>query len=489
MRTIDILTDFVQRTHAELEAREVAQREAEQRARERSQAEADRSRVSEKLQQAIADASRRGDLGLKALLERVQKALEPGVPRDAALMEALKNPEHMDADSFGAPREAIPPVLKEALAYFERYRVPDTSSAARPDLPPPEVESPGHTESPTAPANDPARTSASAQAPRPPAPDDVARRFVSQYFTERFEDPSTRLPPFRQAPATAEVARAPELPAFEAMSPEEQHFVLTADDRQMAVYARLPPDLRTVYREFRPEHRGEFLKLSADEKTFVRQLDPADRHFFLSLNPDHRAKVRQMSPEQRSAWFGELKAQQAQLQNQPPEKAARALGETLLRDLGVPLREGSPLLEQARALAFNYLQQSKGDLIAAQTGTLKALLNLPEVQQEVERAVMASVSADTGTVPKGSGQAQGGAAGVPQRPTADYLGHLQRVRHVLPEFAQRMVQPGLSREQLVEGLKKAVIVSADFAHAYPPRQFDDRADPVRRGLRSRALRG
>lgn len=52
MRTFDILTDFVKRTHADLEARELITREAEQRARERTQAEADRTRLADKLQQA-----------------------------------------------------------------------------------------------------------------------------------------------------------------------------------------------------------------------------------------------------------------------------------------------------------------------------------------------------------------------------------------------------------------------------------------------------
>ncbi|MBX5482016.1 MAG: hypothetical protein IRZ16_09300 [Myxococcaceae bacterium] len=535
---LDLLTDFVQQTQAELgfdplggPQPEQIQQQQEVQKQQREDAQERQEQVARQLDQAIREADRRADQPLRNLLTKLKEAVLAGPPETPGEEKALKellNPGMLlqQQDGFGEQKASLPPAVKQAVEYL-RYVLENPIPPPSSDL---EVldELAAQKLAQANEAGAPAEATPEHVDPR----DQKVREFVARYFSEAFEDaprpaldkplPQTPQEKLAQLPKDAR----PDTPAFARLTPEEQKFVLTADAREIAAYNQLPKDQKSVFRELKPHERREFLKLSPDEKQFVQQLEPEARSHYLNLHPDGRAELRQKSPEQRAAIFAEVKQQQAEVKKQPPEKVAQTLGKELLSQLGLRPEKKPQLLEKARALAYNYLTASGGDLAQAQMGTLKALIQQPEVQRALEKDVAAALKAEM--APAGSNETQEAAASneparlkdelrvgdqrdeqqsdlqhdqkqeqkAEQRPFfrlqqgVNYTQHFQKIRHVLlPEFAMKLVQPGVTRDQIVEGMKKAVIVSAEFAQSHPPRSASARYQQIRRGFAARQLFG
>lgn len=592
--TLDLLTDFVQQTQAELgadplgtqpEVQEQQQADEQQRTEQKARQEQTVAQLDQAIKQAVA----RGDDALKNVLVKLKDAVLAGPPESPGEEKVLKeliNPGKLlhEQDGFGAQKASLPPAIQKAVEYLKA--VLENPAAFAPQSAEADLEELAAHE--IAHATETGAPSGEAPVEHADPQEKKIKDFVAKYFSEGFETKKPTLdkplPEKQQAaaqpqqpqatlktktgeqPAVAPEAKPalpspkealthlskdtrPDTPAFARLTPEEQKFVLTADSKQIAAYNQLPQEQKSVFRDLQGHERGPFLKLSADEKKFLQSLAPEEKSYFLSLHPDGRNELRQKSPEARAQIFGDFKKSQAAAKSEAPEKVANQIGKELLSQLGIKPEKKPALLEKARALAYNYLASSKGDLNLAQMGTLKALIAQPEVQRALEKEVASAIKAaiqgpaeDTKEAGESSESAassetsessgsreskpssfsaanpKGGKASLTgeaklevkrdetrgeakqeqtdhketfrAREGVNYAAHFQKVRHVLmPEFALKLVQPGVTREQIVEGMKKAVMVSADYAEAHPPRRASARYQQIRRGFHGRQLFG
>lgn len=443
--------------------------------------------IQRRLVQLQADARKQNDAPLQRLAQNLEAAWtaraegRPFEPKVLEQFEKARQELQRGADGFGEPRK-LPPELERALNSLRSEPAPtQVGPTIQPDI---DVEA----ELAAAEAEFAAENPGMSLYDDSGVIDDAkVKAFVQKYYSEEFEAPPDIDPMNRQSEEEilsqlpeSQRERLLQLPAT------ERKFLLTADPAQQIVYAQMMPDEAKFFAGLKPDQRGQYLAMTADEKVFFRTLNPDERALYLTLNPDNRALFRGISPQERKTRVVEWKQKQTKDAGRPIEQVAPELADSVLEELGMdPIRD-SGIREKARALAFNYLKQTPGDRAAAETGLKKALLQDPHVLDglldDIEEALDAEPTAS-------DGKAIGGKAFVdedeapavadkdedkkktkepPRRArVGEYAQHFARIRQTLPHLAQQMVQPGLTRQQMIEGMKNAVVVSAELAAAYP----------------------
>lgn len=476
----DALTDFVARAYETATTADassptsiIAPRPPEE---QRAQDE-----LQKKLVLIAQDARQRSDAPLEKFARAVEQAWtsrNQGLPVDDKTLKQLEQSrtELKSGDGFGQAR-TIPPELDRALSALR----------AAPSAPPP----PGQPQPELDVEAELALAESQYAAENPGASlyddsgvidDRKVKEFVQKYYAEEFEAP----PEVGQLTQQSEeeiLAQLPESQKQKLMQlpAAERSFLLTADPSHHIVHAQMQPDEAKFFAGLKPDQRGQYLSMTADEKKFFRTLNPDERKLYLSLNPDNRAQLRQLNPAERKVRVAEAKAREGKDSGRPIEEVAPELADSVLSDLGLdPVRDVG-MREKARALAFNYLKQTPHDRAAAETGLKKAMLQDPGVLDalldDLEEALDHEPTApEAKAISKKFVDEDEGAQKKPKKEpvrrahVGEYTQHFARIRQTLPQLAQRMVQPGLSRKQMIEGMKNAVVVSAELAAAYPNRK-------------------
>ena len=458
--------------------------------------------IQRKLVTLEQDAKQRSDPPLARFAKQLNEAWtarwndKPFDPKLVAQLEKAKT-ELEAGDGFGPPRR-LPEEVDRALI----------SLATQPERPTPENPHAGHEvdlEAEVALAE----AQFAAENPGMSLYDDAGeindakvKAFVQKYYSEEFEPAATES---EQATPQSEKEILATLPKTERekllkLPAAERAFLLHADPAHQIVHAQMPPAEAKLFAAMKPAERGQYLAMNADEKVFFRSLNPDERKLYLTLNPGSRTEFRSVTPQERSTKVAEWKTKQAQDAGKPIEQAAPELADSVLADLGMdPVRDVS-IREKARALAFNYLKQTPNDRAAAEAGLKKALLSDPTVlepllddlEEALDREPTASdapalgkkfededETAEAKKKPKKSAARSSLDDQPPRRArVGEYAQHFARIRQTLPRLAEQMVQPGMTRKQMIEGMKNAVVVSAELAAAYPNRPRGTRASAL-----------
>lgn len=452
--------------------------------------------IQRRLVQIQAEARRQADPPLEKFakqLEQAWTARAEGRPVDPKALEQFEKTkkELQSGDGFGEPRR-LPPELDRALSSLRTEPLPAQAPVAHGDI---DVEAELAA----------AEAQFAAENPGMSLYDDSGvidnakiKAFVQQYYAEQFEAP----PEVDQMPKQSEEEILAQLPDSQKkklleLPAAERNFLLTADVPHQIVHAQMQPDEAKFFAGLKPDQRGQYLAMTVDEKKFFRSLNPDERALYLSLNPDSRAMFRALSPQERKARVADFKQSQAKDLGRPLEEVAPELADSVLADLGMdPVRDVS-IREKARALAFNYLKQTPNDRAAAEAGLKKAMLQDPTVLDplldDLEEALDAEPTAtdlaavggkafvdeDEAKTEADEKKARKRFKEPPRRArVGEYTQHFARIRQTLPNLAQQMVQPGMTRQQMIEGMKNAVVVSAELAAAYPNRPKGRRASSM-----------
>lgn len=475
----DALADFVKRTADPLATTKNILPTPDEESRRR----ADEVRRHE------VDAQQRNDSPLARYLTALREAVsqkQSGVPVEPEVMKEVEELRRqlLQGDGFGEAPRKLPADAERAFTFLRRD-VPAPEAAPTPerktldradDL---EVDDQVLAELNALAVDDPFLY----ELPEFESPEDAqVKDFVRRYFAEGFED---------HAPADLHKS-------LEQQISQRQQVPLIGDETLQLVQAQLEPREARVFAQLKPEQRSQYLKMTPDEKVFVQQLKPDEREHYFTLNPDTRVLFRKLQPELRQQQVSQAKASQEAAAKLPPEELAKNIATNLMKSLDLsPVREPD-LREKATAMAYNYLKSNGGDRAHAEMGTLRTLLSDPKVLHpllaDLGEGLVESTSPNAiayregmenePTVaekkPKGEVDEDGKPAPKLKKGRANYGQHFQRVRHTLPQLAQQLVQPGMTRKALLDGMKKAVIVSADYLVTYPRRMaVKSGVDPMR----------
>lgn len=242
-----------------------------------------------------------------------------------------------------------------------------------------------------------------------------------------------------------------------ALSKEERLFLFYADTEALMVHGQLSAPEQAVFVQLDAEQRATWLVMRPDEKQFVEKLDKDARRYFLRLNPENRDQFRRATPSERQARLAEAKKAQEALSKKSPDDAARTLVSRIFDDLGLVPAWYPELYQRASALAFNYLRENRTDEGRAHLGTLRILLDEPDVIEPLLDDLEAVLGGATEN--ELTPMSRGGGAISPLL----LAEHFVRIRQELYGLIKQVAQPGLTRNALTEALKKCVLVSASVA--------------------------
>ncbi|MFL5319185.1 MAG: hypothetical protein ACJ790_05975 [Myxococcaceae bacterium] len=421
------------------------------------------------VRQAEANARASRDTALQAFLQDLRKAIadparaDPDTRAQIARQLEEQKRQLLQGDGFGTRRKDLPPEIDRALQFIKT----NDPAAAPPevagddDL---EIDPEVLAELSALGSDDPFLVEFEEHDPEAGR----IRDFVQRYFSEGFED---------HRPRDASKPLDQQQPQTQRNEPR-----VVGDSSLQLVSAQMEPAEKRAFIQLKPEQRGQYLAMNADEKSFVRQLQPDEREHYFTLNPDSREQFRKLAPEVRTQRGQETKKAQAAAAKTPPEELSKSIAQNLMKALDISAARDPELREKAMTLAWNFVTSTNGDRAKAEMGTLKALLADPQIsqplmddlQETLEEATSPAARAYSETDPvkkeeKSSSPEDGELKKKLKKGAGNYGAHFQRIRHTLPQLAQQLVQPGLTRKNLLDGMKKAVIVSADYLVNYPKR--------------------
>lgn len=463
---VDAVVDFVQRSYDQVElglTPDVSQQSEEQR-----------RDLGERLDQEIDRAKEERDKPKEKLLRQVKSGLqtlgrdEKPQPKLLGQLEAARA-KLADSDGFGAA-SSVPKVVDEVIGFlsalFGKAEAPPSGKkSAAPGAGPQAKGEAGEKTSAKAEGKAGEKTSAAGETAQPAVerrvsapPDPRIKAFVGRFFHDGF-DTGAKFTEQQLAAALPEAQRK----EFLAMPRAQREFLLSLEDKHQAAYAAMDHDQQQVFRSLKPQERGQYVKMNHDERAFFAKLDPGERATYLTLHPDQRELIRQKGGDPRALLSGQGLFKD--LAGKTPAEVSRALGAELISVLGHELpAQGElsgmqlELLDRASSLASNYLREYPNNFAMAKMATLKALMENPDFTDKLLR--------DVQTVLGAKDQQRGAKAGA----QASYVSHFRKIRGLVMEHAQRLLQPGVSREELLGGLAQAVEISAEFQLAHPPRR-------------------
>lgn len=259
--------------------------------------------------------------------------------------------------------------------------------------------------------------------------------------------------------AADDIAR--DLPAdlrklFMALPEEERTFLLTMDKKYRTPYTNMKPDEQALFRSLKTPERNAYLAMSPEEREFFRQLPAANRPFYLVLGSGHRTLLRSRTPEALETFLAAVRSDIEQHAATPAMDAAREIATQIVGT------KASPEVRQAaQRVIVNFLNEHPGDRRTAFIGSLQTLLGsnqtfLDALLREVGEALSAAQK-----------EAQ---------PPCDFTSHFMKARHWVQALAQQLVHAEVTREELIQGLVRALIASARFTTANMPQKKSDGLD-------------